>query len=100
MSSGVPLYRQPWFIPLSILLAILLWLQFMPRSSVDPHEARLSSEAIKSLITSEVRTQLMSPAVRYTTKDMSNYPPVKALPDSQRLRILVTGGAGFVGSHL
>lgn len=29
-----------------------------------------------------------------------NLPPVRQLPNSQRKRILVTGGAGFVGSHL
>ena len=28
------------------------------------------------------------------------YPPTKSLPSNQRLRILVTGGAGFVGSNL
>jgi len=29
-----------------------------------------------------------------------NYPPVRILPHGKKLRILVTGGAGFVGSHL
>ena len=31
---------------------------------------------------------------------LSRFPPVKLLPPSQRKRILVSGGAGFVGSHL
>jgi len=31
---------------------------------------------------------------------VAHYPPVATLPDHSRLRILVTGGAGFVGSHL
>lgn len=30
----------------------------------------------------------------------NHYPPVKILPEMDRMRILVTGGAGFVGSHL
>jgi UDP-glucuronate decarboxylase len=37
-------------------------------------------------------------SISYTT--LSRFPPVKLLPPSQRRRILVTGGAGFVGSHL
>ena len=29
-----------------------------------------------------------------------SYPPVRVLPPHQQLRVLVSGGAGFVGSHL
>ncbi|KAJ7179525.1 hypothetical protein C8R46DRAFT_1073995 [Mycena filopes] len=37
-------------------------------------------------------------SISYTT--LSRFPPVKLLPAHLRKRILVTGGAGFVGSHL
>lgn len=37
-------------------------------------------------------------SIQYTT--VAKFPPVKLLPNAERKRILVTGGAGFVGSHL
>ncbi|KAI9511256.1 NAD-P-binding protein [Russula earlei] len=37
-------------------------------------------------------------SISYTT--LSRFPPVRLLPQSSRKRVLVTGGAGFVGSHL
>lgn len=37
-------------------------------------------------------------SISYTT--LSRFHPVRLLPPDKRLRVLVTGGAGFVGSHL
>lgn len=37
-------------------------------------------------------------AVAFTSR--TTYPPVRKLARAQKKRILVTGGAGFVGSHL
>lgn len=39
-----------------------------------------------------------SQSISYTT--LTRFPPVKLLAPSGRKRVLITGGAGFVGSHL
>ncbi|WVN86333.1 uncharacterized protein L203_101496 [Cryptococcus depauperatus CBS 7841] len=36
--------------------------------------------------------------IQYST--VNKFPPIKLLPNHKRKRILITGGAGFVGSHL
>ena len=54
---------------------------------------------MRSFISSEIRSQLIDSATGKSF-EKNIFPPTKNIPDSQRLRILVTGGSGFVGSHL
>jgi hypothetical protein len=51
---------------------------------------------MKSMISSEIRSHLLNIA-KLSTKEGATYPPVKIIPANERLRILVTGGSGFVG---
>jgi len=109
-ASYSTIHRQPWFIPVAILISIIVLLQVIPSS----HDENLSSMAhtgsvsnipmdeLKSLINKEVHQVMLESAkadIVHGTGE-SKYPPVKKLPEGQALRILVTGGSGFVGSHL
>jgi hypothetical protein len=105
MSQNIPIYRQPWFLPLFALVGTIVWLQVAPQKSAEStsffskNDASLSSEQIKFLISSEIRSQMIEGA-KATHQIAQSYPPVTTLPDSKKLRIVVTGGSGFVGSHL
>jgi len=55
---------------------------------------------MKSYVTGEIRAQLLEAGTNEMHQNGKNYPPVKQLTATQAKRILVTGGSGFVGSHL
>ncbi len=57
---------------------------------------------MKRLVESQIRSELIEASKSSNLRDskVANFPPVKIIPEVERLRILVTGGAGFVGSHL
>eukprot|EP01040_Poterioochromonas_malhamensis_P003169 gene3169-3377_t len=61
-------------------------------------------DSVKQLIRSELRTEMLELVkqvnIQAAESRSNHYPPVKILPEMDRMRILVTGGAGFVGSHL
>lgn len=102
MSNNTPFYKQSAFLPISILVGIILWLQLLPSNNnastpISALSKTLSHEDVKGIVDSEVRSQLIGLS---NIKAGANYPPVKTIPDGERLRVLVTGGAGFVGSNL
>ena len=76
-----------------IIPAIVFRTQSSDINSEDPSEV---SEMIERQVESEVIKHVR--ALQLNGKQV--YPPVKSIPASTRKRILVTGGAGFVGSHL
>lgn len=76
----------------------------MDRSSQSDNkhaENPLTHIQIKEIVAQEVRSQILG-NVQSVAKPAaaSSFPPVKIIPDHERMRILVTGGSGFVGSHL
>lgn len=57
---------------------------------------------MKKIVQAEVRSELLESGkiTGATDAKLASFPPTKMLSEVERLRILVTGGAGFVGSHL
>ena len=63
----------------------------------------ISSEGpseVSEMIERQVETEVIKHVRALQLNGKQVYPPVKSIPASIRKRILVTGGAGFVGSHL
>jgi UDP-glucuronate decarboxylase len=108
---SVPFYRQPWFFPVSALVVVILYLQINSNSptltgtiqstKVGPNKAMTAAD-ISAMVNTQINSRLieLSKALNYTSPAGLKYPPVAILPEHRKLRILVTGGAGFVGSHL
>jgi UDP-glucuronate decarboxylase len=64
-----------------------------------PHHEADGTDATKTPLLGQQSTyDSVSKSIAFTT--LASFPPVKLLPTTKKKRILVTGGAGFVGSHL
>ena len=63
-------------------------------------EPAVNHAQIKDIIALEVRNQLANTQSVPKMSSLTSFRAVKILPDHERMRILVTGGSGFVGSHL
>ena len=96
-------YKQPWVTTLIVSVLVLVFLQFqrIQNNSLENSPTLTNSDNIyieKAL--NEKMVNLLQHIKSSNSTIHGNYPPIKHLPDSQKLRILITGGAGFVGSHL
>ena len=111
-SSG--LLKQPWFIPVCILVLIIVVLQMMPSNDSPQLSASTMKHAsgsnglneLRAIVSAEVDTKLVELARDKNANGKGSstlrkeYPPVAKIPSNRILRILITGGSGFVGSHL
>jgi UDP-glucuronate decarboxylase len=78
-----------------VALAALVGLERMPHE-----EAALSAPVVEGMVHSAVVEEIATMRAQATRSGATGYPPVKKLDQRHKLRILVTGGAGFVGSNL
>lgn len=63
-------------------------------------EGPLTETVINGVVRSAVLEEVAAARATATRAGETGYPPVKKLGGNEKLRILVTGGAGFVGSNL
>ena len=102
--STSPFYNQPWFIPVLLLVStiILLHLSSQPMANSSNTESAIDRTQLNRYVDRAFNAKIMEMMtnLKNNSAKPGSYLPVKRLADSQKLRILVTGGAGFVGSHL
>jgi UDP-glucuronate decarboxylase len=91
-------------VPLDILRSLYLrphYVATVAGESVKETEDAMVAQFVSGQFAEYQSKSIYNPqthSISYTT--LSRFPPVKLLPNSEKKRILVTGGAGFVGSHL
>jgi UDP-glucuronate decarboxylase len=82
-----------------ILNSSLIWGQGGD-SDNNENIAGMNVNDVRSIIREEISRQIDEKVEIQLKPGDKAYPHIQVRPESQRLRILVTGGSGFVGSHL
>lgn len=100
--------RRPIYLLLTTCTFIAILMLMLVRSMRHPEsgdlsqstEATLNQNVVDGVIRQAILDQIATLRAERVRRGNSGYPPVKRLPANRKLRILVTGGAGFVGSNL
>ena len=86
-----------------MLIGIIIYLTMQSSTNsgsnfgtVQQQAPNFDSTAVRSYINNQVDGKFMS-MIKQDTEFGKKFPPVKVLPQHLQLRILITGGAGFVG---
>ncbi|WVQ80065.1 hypothetical protein IAT38_002166 [Cryptococcus sp. DSM 104549] len=82
----------------TVEIELLRSLYLSPAYIKEGKDVKISLDAPQKDFSTETTYDHNTNTIQYST--VNKFPPVKLLPNSERKRILVTGGAGFVGSHL
>jgi len=69
-------------------------------TSVPSNGGIVSGAVVRSMVEAAMTEVAAQTRAEETRTGRTGYPPVRTLPSNSKLRILVTGGAGFVGSNL
>ncbi|KAI9448554.1 NAD-P-binding protein [Lactarius indigo] len=85
-------------VPLDVVRSLYLRPHYVITASDDETDGIDTKEEDSHARFTKGHAAYQSNPISYTT--LTRFPPVKLLPPSGRKRVLVTGGAGFVGSHL
>ena len=85
---------------LGILLLYISMATWLLPNHISWNNSKIDFDVLNDMIRTEVGEQTRHIEHNIVHSEDRVYPPTKKLAEGHKLRILITGGAGFIGSHL